>query len=240
MTKPIDRDPIYRGRAFDADIIELCCRWYVTYRLSYRDSAAIMAERGVSVSHTTLMRWIIRYVPKFEKRWNRLAMAVNSSWRVDETYIKIGGRWNYLLRAVDKCGKTIDFLLRRRRGTAAAQAFCRNALCTTGHHWPKKVTLDGHRPSHLALRYLRREDPQWVKVKVRSSQYLNNIVEQDHRAIKRRYASMLGFKSFTNASIVLAGIELANRIRKRQFSLGSGRRSWSLPRNELWRRALAY
>ena len=240
MTKPIDRDPIDRRRAFDADIIELCRRWYVTHRLSYRDRAAIMAERRVNVSHTTLMRWTIRYVPEFEKRWNLLAKGINSSWRVDETYIKIQGRWNYLFRAVDKNGKTIDFLLRRSRGTAAAQAFFRKALCTTGHHWPKKVTLDGHTPSHLALRYLRREDPKWVKVKVRSSQYLNNIVEQDHRAIKRRCASMLGFKSFTNASIVLAGIELANRIRKHKSSLGRGRRSWSLPLNELWRRALAY
>ena len=198
-----------------------------------------MAERGVRVSHTTLMRWTIRYVPEFEKRWNRLAKEINSSWRVDETYIKITGRWNYLFRAVDKHGKTIDFLLRRTRGTAAAQAFFRKALCTAGQHWPKKVTLDGQRPSHLALRYLRREDPEWVNVKVRSSQYLNNIIEQDHRAIKRRCASMLGFKSFTNASIVLGGIELANRIRERQFSPGRGRRSWSLPLNELWRRARA-
>jgi transposase-like protein len=101
------------------------------------------------------------------------------------------------------------------------------------------VTLDGHRPTHLAQRYLRREDPKWVKVKMRSSQYLNNIVELDYRAIKRRCASMLGFKSFTSGSIVLAGIELANRIPKHQFSLGRSRRSWSLPHNELWRRALA-
>ena len=185
------------------------------------------------------MRWIIRYVPEFEKRWNRLAEVINSSWRVDETYIKISGRWNYLFRAVDKHGKTINFHLRRTRGTAAAEAFFRKALCTTGHHWPKKVTRNGHKPSHLALRYLRREDPKRVKVKVRSSQYLNNVVEQDHRVIKRRCACLLGFKSFVNASIVLAGIELANRIRKHQFGLGKGRRSWSLRLNELWRRALA-
>ena len=238
MTKPIDRDPIYRGRAFDADIIELFCRWYVTYRLSYRDLAAIMAERGVRVSHTTLMRWTIRYVPELEKRWNRLSKGVNSSWRVDEIYIKIGSRWNYLFRAVDKHGKTIDFLLRPTRGTAAAQAFFRKALSTNCYHWPKKVTQDGHKPSHLALRYPRREDPKWVKVKIRTSQYLNNIVEQDHRAIKRRCACMLGFKSFTNASVVLAGIELAHRIRKHQFNVGRGQRSWSLPLNELWRRAI--
>ena len=127
----------------------------------------------------------IRYVPEFQKRWNRISKEVNSFWRVDETYIKIAGRWNYLFRAFDKHGKTIDFLLRHARGTAAAQAFFRKALCTTGHHWPKKVTLDGHRPSHLALRYLRREDPKWIKVKVRSSQYLNKVVEQDLEAFYR-------------------------------------------------------
>jgi transposase-like protein len=121
MTKPIDRDPIYRRRAFDAEVFYLCCHWYITYRLSYRDRAAIMAERGVTVSHISLMRWTIRDVPEFEKRWNRLAKGVNSSWRVDETCIKIDGRWNYLFRAVDKHGKTIDLPLRRTRGTAAAE-----------------------------------------------------------------------------------------------------------------------
>ena len=103
-----------------------------------------------------------------------------------------------------------------------------------------KVRLDGNKPSHFALRYVRRKDPKWVNVKIWRSQYVNKIVEQYHRAIKRRCACMLGFKSFMNARIVLAGIELANKIRKQQFSLGKGRRSWSLPLNVLWRRALVY
>jgi transposase-like protein len=89
MTKPIARHPIYLRRRFDAEIIELCVRWYITYRLSYRDLVAMMAERGIVVSHTTIHRWVIRYVPEFEKRWNRFARPVNRSWRVDETYIKI-------------------------------------------------------------------------------------------------------------------------------------------------------
>ena len=128
MTKPIVRDPIYRRRRFDAEIIELCVRWYITYRLSYRDLVAMMAERGIVVSHTTIHRWVIRYVPEFEKRWNRFARPVNTSWRVDETYINIRGKWSYLYRAVDKHGKTVDFLLRPDRGIAAAQAFFRKAL----------------------------------------------------------------------------------------------------------------
>jgi transposase-like protein len=239
MTRPITRDSIYRGRVFDADIIELCVRWYITYRLSYRDLVEIMAERCVVVSHTTILKWVVRYVPEFEKRWNRYARRVGSSWRVDETYVPIRGKWHYLYRAVDKQGKTVDFLLRRDRGIAAAQAFFRKALTTHFPRWPRKVTLDGHVPSHRALRLLRRENPKWINVEVRTCKYLNNIVEQDHRVIKRRCASMAGFKSFENAAITIAGIELVHRIHKRQFSLGPGRPRRERSRKDLWDRALA-
>ena len=112
MTKPIARDPIYRRLGFDAEIIELCVRWYIRFRLSYRDLVELMADRGVAVSHTTIMRWVIRYVPELEKRWNRFARPVGRSWRVDETYIPVHGHWHYLYRAVDKHGKKVDFLLR--------------------------------------------------------------------------------------------------------------------------------
>jgi transposase-like protein len=144
---------------------------------------------------------VIRYVPEFEKRWNRFARPVISSWRADETYISIRGKWHFLYRAVDKHGKTVDFLLRPDRSIAAAQAFFRKALLTNLPRWPQKITLDGHLQSHLALRILRREDPKWKYVEVRSNQYLNNIIEQDHRAIKRRCAAMGGggFKSFGSA-----------------------------------------
>src|SRR5450756_2637357 len=239
MTKPIARDPIYRRRAFDADIIELCVRWYITYRLSYRDLVEMMAERGIKVAHSTILRWVTRYVPEFEKRWARFSKTVGTSWRVDETYISIKAKWHYLYRAVDKQGKSVDFLLRRDRGIAAAQAFFRKALATNPTRWPRKVTLDGHTPSHRALRLLRRENPKWKYVEVRSCKYLNTIIEQDNRAIKRRCASMKGFKSFANAAVTIAGVELAHRIHKHQFSLGRGR-----PRNDRslrtdWERAVA-
>ena len=239
MTKRQDRDAIYVKRQFDTEIIVLCVRWYITYRLSYRDLVAMMAERGVIISHTTIMRWVIRYVPEFAKRWNRFARSIGSSWRVDETYISIKGQWHYLYRAVDKQGRSIDFMLRPDRGIAAAQAFFRRALASHPDRAPRKVTLDGHVPSHRALRLLRREHPAWRRVKVRSSKYLNNIIEQDHRAIKRRCASMKGFKSFANAAVTIAGVELAHRIHKHQFSLGRGR-----PRNDRslrtdWERAVA-
>ena len=178
MTKPMARDAMYRRRRFDAEIIELCVRWYITYRLSYRDLVAMMAERSIVVSHTTIHRWVIHYVPEFEKRWNRFARPVNNSWRVDETFIKVQGKWNYLYRAVDKHGKTVDFLLRPDRSVSAAQAFFRKALSRCLPRWPRKITLDGLKQSHLALRLLRREDPKWKYVQVRCSQYLNNLIEQ--------------------------------------------------------------
>jgi len=168
-----------------------------------------------------------------------LVPRVNSSWRVDETYIPVRGKWHYLYRAVDKHGKTVDFLLRPDRGIAAAQAFFRKALSSSLPRWPRKVTLDGYRPSHTALRLLRRENPKWKYVRVRSSHYLNNIIEQDHRAIKRRCASMMGFKSFRNAAITLAGIELAHRIRKRRFSFGRGGRWSGRSMKQIWDRAMS-
>src|SRR5271156_2078892 len=106
-------DELFKGRHFDREIIVLCVRWYLRYKLSFRDLVEMMAERGLSLAHTTIMRWIQRYVPEFERRWNRFTRPAGLSWRVDETYVKIKGRWIYLYRAVDKEGKTVDFLLRQ-------------------------------------------------------------------------------------------------------------------------------
>lgn len=192
--KPIERDQIYRKRWFDAEIILLCARWYISYRLTYRDLVEMMAERGVNLAHTTILRWTLRFVPEFEKRWDRFRRRVGGSWRVDETYVCIRGQWHYLYRAVDQHGQTIDFLLRRDRGITAAQAFFRKALNSNGQRFPRTVTLDGHVPSRSALWKLRRERVQWRHVKVRTCKYLNNIVEQDHRGIKSRYGPLKGFK----------------------------------------------
>jgi transposase-like protein len=111
VTQPIERDPIYRRRRFPRDVIETCVRWYLTYRLSYRDLVALMAERDVHLTHTTIMRWVVRFVPEYEKRWNRWAKPVGSSWRVDETFIRTRPKMGYLYRAVDKEGKTVGSLV---------------------------------------------------------------------------------------------------------------------------------
>ena len=239
MTKPIARDPMFRKRVFDVDIIVLCVRWYLSYRLTYRDLVEMMSERGVSVAHSTILRWVLRYVPEFEKRWNRFRRPVGGSWRVDETYVCIRGQWHYLYRAVDKHGQTIDFLLRPDRGIAAAQAFFRKALDSNGGRFPRTVTLDAHVPSRSALWKLRREQVQWRYVKVRRCKYLNNIVEQDHRGIKSRCQPLKGFKSFVTATVTLAGFELAHRIRKRQFNFRIHGRRFGVNRKLDWALAIA-
>lgn len=121
VTKAIRRDPIYRSRRFPAEVIEQCVRWYVTYRLSYRDLVAMMAEQGIAVSHTTILRWVLWYVPEFEKRWARYARPVDASWRMDETAVSVRGGKRYLYRAVDRQGKSVDHLLcaYTSRGVAA-------------------------------------------------------------------------------------------------------------------------
>jgi transposase-like protein len=177
-------------------------------------------------------------VREYEKRWNRRAKPVGSSWRVDETYIRTQPKTGYLYRAVDKQGRTVESLFQTERGIAAAMAFFRKAVVSRAPRWPRRITLDGNKQSHWGLRRLRREDRRWKYVLVRNSQYLNNLVEQDHRAIKGRCRPMLGFKSYRTAAVTLAGIELAHRIRKRQFKFGPGRWiCWSLKKQ--WDKALA-
>ena len=161
-------DDLFKGRQFDREIIILCVRWYLRFKLSFRDLVEMMAERGISLAHTTIMRWIARYVPEFEKRWNRFACRVGTSWRVDETYVKIKGKWTYLYRAVDKQGKTVDFLLHAKRDVAAAKAFFRRAFKSQGR-LPQKITLDGYQASHRAAREILGEHQRGKGTKIRSS-----------------------------------------------------------------------
>ena len=209
---------LFKGRHFDHEIIVLCVRWYLSFKLSSRDLVQMMSERGIALAHTTILRWVQRYVPEFEKRWNHYARAVSGSWRCDETYIKVKGRWTYLYRAVDKHGRTVDFLLSERRDVAAAKHFFRKAMKNNGT--PRVITLDAYADSHRAISELKSAGTMPHRVRIRSSKYLNNVVEQDHRRIKHRIRPMLGFKRFEAAAITISGIELAEKIRKHQFKTG--------------------
>src|SRR3954470_10537094 len=161
---------LFHGRHFHRTIIILCVRWYITYKLSYRDLIEMMAERGVDVSHTTILRWVQHYVPEFAKRWSRYARPVGASWRVDETYVRVRGRWNYLYRAVDKQGLTVDFLLSEHRDIAAARQFFTQAI--KQHGAPEKMSVDGYPATHTAISELKTEDVLPQSTKVRTSKYL--------------------------------------------------------------------
>ena len=238
MARRLSRDPIYRGCRFSANTIETCVRWYITYRLSYRDLAAMMAERGIVVSHTTIMRWVLRYVPEYERRWSRLARSPGASWRMDETAVAVRGGRHYLYRAVDRWGKSVASLLCNDRSMEAAQAFFRAAVSQGGVPWPEKINVDGNSTTHRGLRLLGDEDHRWRGVEVRARRYLNNVVEQDHRAIKQRCAPMLGLKSFQSAAVTLAGIELAHRIRKQQYLVPMGEGGQTRSLKDAWAAAL--
>jgi len=216
MTEPLSDVPaLFKGRHFNHLLIIQAVRWYITYKLSYRDVCDLMPELGVALVHTTIMRWVQRFVPVFEKKWKKYARPVGSSWRVDETYLKVKGKWHYLYRAVDKQGRTVDFLLSKHRDKVAAIRFFRKAI--GNHQAPEKITLDGYEATHRAVAELKSEGVLPAQTEVRTSKYLNNVIEQDHRRIKQRYYPMLGFKKFRNATVTLGGIELAARLKKGQF-----------------------
>lgn len=236
MPRFVPVEELFKGRHFDGEILVLCVRWYLSFKLSFRDLVAMMSERGIGIAHTTILRWVQHYTPEFEKRWERYARSTGGSWRMDETYIRVKGEWMYLYRAVDKAGKTVDFYLSRKRDVNAAKAFLRKAL--KGQRIPTKITLDAYAASHRAVAELKASGELPKRVRVRTSKYLNNTIEQDHRRVKQRLRPMLGLKSFRTATVVIGGIELAEKIKKRQFKIGKlGGRSATMP--NIWQAALA-
>src|SRR5712672_2269006 len=168
--------PLFEGRHFDREIIILCVRWYLRFKLSFRDLVEMMTERGLSMAHTTIMRWVHHYTPEFERRWNRFARPAGPSWRIDETYVKIRGEWGYLYRAVYGSGRTVDFRLSARRDVGAAKAFFRKAVKGQGSA-PRTVTLDGYAASHRVVREMKTDGQLPADTNVRSSKYLNNLIE---------------------------------------------------------------
>ncbi len=203
----------FKGSHFERDVILWCVRWYVAYPISYRQLEEMMEERGVEVDHSTLNRWVVKYVPLLDQQFRPRKRPVGSSWRMDETYVKVKGRWKYLYRAVDKTGGTVDFLLTAKRDRKAALRFLRKAI---GQHGiPEKITIDKSGANTAALESYNAEHE--ADIEIRQIKYLNNIVEQDHRSVKRVVRPMLGFKSFRSAASTIAGIELMHMIRKGQM-----------------------
>jgi IS6 family transposase len=207
---------LFKWRHFLSEIILLNVRWYCRYALSYRDIEEMMQERGVEVDHSTINGWVVKYAPELDKRIRPHLKPTNDSWRVDETYIKIKGEWKYLYRAVDSKGNTLDFLLSAKRDSKAAARFFRKVLKGQHTQAPRVITVDKNAAYPVAVDALKEDEAIEKETELRQNKYLNNIVEQDHRNIKRIVKPMMGFKTFNSARRTLSGIEAMNMMRKGQ------------------------
>jgi putative transposase len=207
----------FKGAHFPKEVILMGVRWYLAYPLSTRHVEELMEERGVDVDHATINRWVVKYSSQLDEAFQCRKRRAWTSWRMDETYIKVKGEWKYLYRAVDKYGKTIDFLLTEQRDEQAAKTFLTKAIRRHGGV-PEKITIDGSTANEAAIKSYNKE--HGTLIAIRKIKYLNNIIEQDHRAVKRVTRPMLGFQSFESAQCTLAGIELMHMIRKGQMEGG--------------------
>jgi putative transposase len=198
---------------YPLEVMLVCVRWYAAYPLSLRHIKEMMAERGVFVDHATVHRWAIKLLPALSLVFRRRKRPVGGSWRMDETYVKVCSQWKYLYRAVDREGHTVDFLLRAHRDEEAARRFLERAIDL--HGVPEKITTDKSGANTAAIVSIQADSG--LRIELRQSKYLNNIVEQDHRAVKRVVRPMMGFKSFACGRILIAGIETMHMIRKGQL-----------------------
>jgi len=211
-----NRPALFKGRHFEAEIIILCVRWYLRFSLRYRDLKEIMAERNLAIDHVTIWRWVQRYAPELSKRCRRELRHTNSSWRVDETYLRVAGKWTYLYRAVDSEGNTMNFFLSPTRDAHAAKIFLQKALRAPGHPRPRVINVDGNPSYPKVISELKQTAELGRRCRCRPVPYLNNILEQDHRSIKRRVRASQGFRSVDAAWRTIQRIETVHMIRKGQ------------------------
>jgi len=209
----------FKGKHFPKGIILMAVRWYCCYALAYRDIEELMLERGIFVDHATLNRWVIEYAPLLLQKFNKKKKLVGKSWKMDETYIKVKGKWYYQYRAVDHEGNTVDFLLSEKRDKKAAKRFFKKSIKSSGI--PTKINLDKNPANISGVEAINRDLDFKKRITIKRVKYMNNIVEQDHRFIKKITQPTKGFKSFYSASATLKGIELCHMIRKDQLKHSS-------------------
>ena len=218
----------FSGRHFPSEIIMMALRYYLAYKLSYREIEEIFAERNIRFDHSTLNRWVLKYAPQIEKNLRQRKRRVADSWRMDETYIKIKGKYVYYYRAVDKYGALVDFYLSETHDEPAARAFFDKAIESNG--LPNKVVIDKSGANDAALDTVNVR--LWLcgymllMIDVLAVKYLNNIVEQSHRKVKGKMHQCLGWKSWEGAESTLAGIEVWSMIKQGQLKNNEGMTSW--------------
>ena len=216
--EPLTAKIYFKGNHFSKSVILFTVFFYVRYGVSYRDLEEILAERGVETDHATLNRWVMKFSPLVVANAQARKKPTALSWQMDETYIKVRGKWTYLYRAVERDGQTLGFMLSERRNTAAAQRFFKRVVGTNGR--PDRISIDkggANLASLQRLNVILKFPGVGQMIGILQSKYLNNIVEQDNRFIKRITRPMLGFKAFHSATATLAGIETAHMIRKGQL-----------------------
>jgi putative transposase len=204
----------FKGKHFLKPIILMSIRWYLAYALSYRNIEELLLERGLNIDHSTINRWVVEYSPQLLSKFKNRKKIVTNSWRMDETYVKVKGKWLYQYRAVDKDGMTVDFYFSKKRNKKAAICFFRKAIRSCGK--PNVVNIDKSGSNLASLREINKTLPISKRIKIRQNKYLNNLVEQDHRFIKKIIKPMMGFKSIDSARATLDGIELHHMLRKSQ------------------------
>jgi transposase-like protein len=187
---PINPHNPFKGRQFSGEVIVLCVRWYLRYPLSYEHVTELLAERGVEVDASSIWRWVQAYAPELNKRCRPYLKPTNKSYRIDETYINVKGEDKYLYRALDSTGQTIDFLLTAKRDTAAAKRFLRRAIEASGNPMPRVMNVDKNPADPAAVEALKADGAIPRRVTLRQCKYLNNVIEQDHRTVKK--TSMAG------------------------------------------------
>jgi len=204
---------MFKHHRYPKVIILQAVYFKLRFTMSYRDVEELLSIRGVQIDHSTIQRWVYKFTPMIEANMHRRKRQVCTSWRMDETYIKVGGKDRYLYRAVDKYGDTIDFLLTKRRMKGSAQKFLNKAIGNNGK--PRVINIDKSGANKEGIKTFNKRN--FKNLKWRQCKYLNNIVEQDHRNVKRRITINTGFKDFESAQRTLAGIEIVNIIRKNQI-----------------------
>ena len=210
------RPAIFKWRQSEPALILCAVRWYLRYSLSLRNVEELLEERGLGADHTTVWRWVQRYAPEMDKRLRCYLKPTNKSWRIDETYIRVKGRWCYLYRAIDSTGGTIDFLLSALRDADAAKRLFRKALADRSHPQPRVINTDLAPIYNSAIAEIKKHGTLRRRCRHRPVQYLNNILEQDHRAVKRRVNAKQGFREFQAARRTIQGYEAINMLRKGQ------------------------
>src|SRR3984885_13451840 len=221
---PITPNNPFKGRQHPGEVIVLCVRLYLRYPLSYEHVTELVAERGVEVDASCIWRWVQAYAAELNKRCRPHLKATNKSYRLDETYIKVKGQEKYLYRAVDSTGQTIDFLLAAKRNAAAARRFFHRVFSCSANPIPRVINVDKNPAYPAAVRALKQDGELPQRVRLRQCKFLNNVIEQDHRTVKKRTWLAKGYNTFQSAWRTIEGIKTMSTIRK-------GRVRWVAKKN---------